>query len=319
MIRNILVPLDGSDFGEQALDWATLVAKRAGARVHLVHVREPLIVADPLFQQTLVDVETQEEAQEYLDALLHRLADPEIRSATRTAVLEGAVGESLRQYALSHHIDLVVMTTHGRGPWAKFWEGSIAETLVRTLPASILLIRANEQVGGSERFGRKSGFRHILMPTPTETPPLDQSGAAWEIARLFGSRVTMLHVRPSGSQEMAAASIGQPTTSAGVPPHRSEPGETPDDSRIQLGERPSEPSVAVDRHVVEHDVPAEAILAEAHRLGCDLIAMETRCRTGLSRLVKGSTADWIVRHASAPVLLHCARSHGEKQAGAASG
>lgn len=319
MIRNILVPLDGSGFGEQALDWATLVAKRAGARMHLVHVREPLIVADPLFQQTLVDVETQEEAQEYLDSLLNRLADPGIRSATRTVVLEGAVGESLRQYALSHQIDLVVMTTHGRGPWAKFWEGSIAETLVRTVPVSILLIRANEQGDGSEHLGRKSGFQHILMPTPTEAPPFEHSGAAWEIARLFGSRVTLLHVRPSGSQEMAAANIGQPNTDEGAPLHRSGSGEPHDDSRIQFGEWASEPSVAVDRHVVEHDVPAEAILAEAERLGCDLIAMETRCRTGLSRLVKGSTADWIVRHASAPVLLHCSRSLGEKQAGTASG
>jgi nucleotide-binding universal stress UspA family protein len=49
--------------------------------------------------------------------------------------------------------------------------------------------------------------------------------------------------------------------------------------------------------------PAEAILAEAGRVGADLIAMATHGRGGLGRLVFGSVSDEVVRHAPCPVLL----------------
>src|SRR5262245_3583517 len=42
MLRNILVPLDGSTFGEQALPLALSIAGRTGAILHLLHVHRPL-------------------------------------------------------------------------------------------------------------------------------------------------------------------------------------------------------------------------------------------------------------------------------------
>ena len=42
MQGSIIVPLDGSSFGEQALPWAFSIARRAEAPVHLVHVHDNL-------------------------------------------------------------------------------------------------------------------------------------------------------------------------------------------------------------------------------------------------------------------------------------
>src|SRR4051812_18790554 len=86
MIRTILVPLDGSAFGEQAVAWAALVAARAGAELHLVHVLEPLIVGDPMMQYTMVDVETPEEARDYVTELLRRHPEAATAKAPVTAV-----------------------------------------------------------------------------------------------------------------------------------------------------------------------------------------------------------------------------------------
>ncbi len=312
MIRNILVPLDGSNFGEQALDCAMMIAKRSAARLHLAHVREPLIVADPLLQHALVDIESPDEARQYLDGLIGRLPDPDLADRAQAVVLEGAVGESLCDYSLRHDIDLVVMTTHGRGPWAKFWEGSIAETLVRTLPASIILIRATDQNPSVESSFSPQGFQHILMPVQTIPPHLDLDDTAWEIARLFRTRVTLLHV-----QNVAAANgrsdANEPTgTEATSERRRVESAESNDAWLEHYREEARSWEVMIELRFAEHVLPAEAILGEAQRMGCDLIAMETRCRSGLSRLVQGSTADWVVRHASAPVLLHCSRHPREK-------
>jgi nucleotide-binding universal stress UspA family protein len=49
--------------------------------------------------------------------------------------------------------------------------------------------------------------------------------------------------------------------------------------------------------------PAEEILAAARESGADLIAMATHGRTGLGRLLFGSVAEAVLRHASVPVFM----------------
>ena len=51
------------------------------------------------------------------------------------------------------------------------------------------------------------------------------------------------------------------------------------------------------------DRPQDAIVAFAAEKGVDLILMTTHGRSGLSRLIFGSVAESIVRHASCPVLI----------------
>lgn len=49
--------------------------------------------------------------------------------------------------------------------------------------------------------------------------------------------------------------------------------------------------------------PDEEILAVARERGADLIAMATHGRTGLGRLLFGSVAEAVLRHATVPVFL----------------
>jgi nucleotide-binding universal stress UspA family protein len=297
-IRNILVPLDGSPFGEAAMDWAAMIASRLSATLHLVHVRTPLIVADPMLQYTVVDIETPDEAREYLVQLIQRLDWTGQKISTALAILEGSVAEALCRYAVEHGIDLVVMTTHGRGPWAKFWEGSVAETLVRTLPVAILLLRATED--DPQPPVPSTGFRHILMPIDQKTHPSGVGGMVLTLARHFGARVTLLHVR------ISAAPSPPSESERGVRQYESVPTEVV--AAIEASQqRAAELGISMGVHVVSHDHPATAILEQAAHLQCDLIAMETRCRTGFARWVSGSTADRILRNATIPVLLHCSR------------
>jgi len=60
----------------------------------------------------------------------------------------------------------------------------------------------------------------------------------------------------------------------------------------------------VETRVVAEEQPALGILREAEAVGADLIAMETHGRHGLSRLLRGSVADKVVRGGVVPVLLH---------------
>jgi nucleotide-binding universal stress UspA family protein len=49
--------------------------------------------------------------------------------------------------------------------------------------------------------------------------------------------------------------------------------------------------------------PAETIAEYAEKNGCDLIVMASHGRSGISRWVRGSTADKILRSACVPVLM----------------
>jgi nucleotide-binding universal stress UspA family protein len=68
-------------------------------------------------------------------------------------------------------------------------------------------------------------------------------------------------------------------------------------NRIQ----PPEAGISLE-HRLGYGEPGSTILAVAEEIGADLIVMGTHGRTGLRRLLMGSVAEHVVRHASCPVL-----------------
>lgn len=65
----------------------------------------------------------------------------------------------------------------------------------------------------------------------------------------------------------------------------------------------SEGQVQVSIDAIEGDDVASTIVGYAKDHGCDLIVISTHGRGGLSRLVFGSVAENVVRHAPCPVLV----------------
>ena len=55
-----------------------------------------------------------------------------------------APAREIVSYAASAHIDLIVMGTHGRGPVAHLFMGSVAERVVRTASCPVLIVRHPE-------------------------------------------------------------------------------------------------------------------------------------------------------------------------------
>jgi len=77
MYHSLLVPLDGSALGEQALPFALSIARRAGATVNRVRVHVPYAFMSPdgvtpwSYQW---DTEIMEHERAYLDGITKRLA-----------------------------------------------------------------------------------------------------------------------------------------------------------------------------------------------------------------------------------------------------
>ncbi|HEY3298468.1 MAG TPA: universal stress protein [Armatimonadota bacterium] len=146
MYSNILVPLDGSKFAEDALAHATGLAKVFASRITVIFVIEPL----PAFPQPatlgIVMVMPQnmeqeiKQAEEYLACITNDLKKAGVEA--RLVVTEGDPAAEICDYGKENEMDLIVMSTHGRSGIRRWVYGSVAERVLREAHSPILLVRS---------------------------------------------------------------------------------------------------------------------------------------------------------------------------------
>lgn len=297
----LLVPLDGSPTSEHALPAALTIARRTGALVRLA------------FVQITPPVNTA--AATYLDDLVHRLAllpdaprlevrllsdtepHPRHDSPGVVASPRRQVAHALAAAARDPGVELVVMTTHGRSGLSRFWLGSVTEHLVHHAPEPILLIRPP---AGPPDLTQTPSFQHILVPLDGSTVAEQMLERAVAFGRPFGAHYTLLNlIDRTGLEEAMALSamvIDQHELDA--------ENERASQYLVQLAEPLRARGLVVVTEVRFGGPVAVVLLDYAHAQHVDLIALKTHGRSGLARLVMGSTADKIVRGADMPILLH---------------
>jgi nucleotide-binding universal stress UspA family protein len=313
MFRSILVPLDGSSFGEQALPLALSIARLSGAplRIMLVHqlfstYYTGLPVSEAVEERLLQHEKAlRQEERAYLEKVASRLREA---SPVKVSILfeEGYVAARIMLYAVEGKVDLVIMTTHARGALGRFWLGSTADELVRELPMPILLVHPKDQPAD---FKQPITFRNVLVPLDG-TPEAEQMlEPAISMAKLFGADITLLRVvRPLLATSVP---VGMGTFS-NVAIRMAE-----DLDRLQkqlaqealaylekVAQKLRADNLIVNTRIALADQPGVGVLAEAQQAGSDLIALETHGRRGLTRLLLGSVADKVLRGSTVPVLVH---------------
>ena len=139
--RRIMLPVDFSEYGRRAAQYAAWFARFSKAAVHLVHVvANP---ADPLYEpEEEAHWVLVEHAQRTATAMLEELATTWLPGLPHE--IHVAVGDPYEKIiALARQIkpDLIVMSTHGRGAVAHLAIGSVAEKIVRHAPCPVLVVR----------------------------------------------------------------------------------------------------------------------------------------------------------------------------------
>jgi nucleotide-binding universal stress UspA family protein len=139
----ILVPLDGSPLAEQALHHAAGLARLLDAEILLVWALSPALHAryrnDKLTLSHADFVEV-EDAWHYLSNAADGPRSNGLRASVR--VLVGPPSATIADAARAEGIDLIVMTTHGRGGLSRYVLGSVADGLVQRASMPIILIRS---------------------------------------------------------------------------------------------------------------------------------------------------------------------------------
>ncbi|HLF76481.1 MAG TPA: universal stress protein [Dehalococcoidia bacterium] len=140
--QSILVPLDGSDLAEAALVKAQAFAAAYGSTIHLVRAVPIPAIADgypgeAAYIPSLMD-QMVEGAQEYLKQVASRLTGVK---EVKTDVAIGTAPMVLEDYSRANNVDLVVMTTHGRGGILRTALGSVTDRLLAGGVAPVLVVR----------------------------------------------------------------------------------------------------------------------------------------------------------------------------------
>jgi len=306
MYRLIHVPHDGSAFAEQALPLAVNLAQRDRAALQIVRVYEPIegeyLHRAGTYGSTL-DRELMDNARDELKAAVTSLAD-KTGFAADFALIKGSVAEMISRHASASKADLLVMTTQARGPLGRLWFGSVADALIRQAPIPILLVRPTE---GAPDFAPQPLIRRVLIPLDGSRlaeealePALSLCGADGDFTLLrVIPAVTPVAYEPTTGRMSGLRSSALQQLQELKRQQEAEANEYLEETAKRLRSR----SLNVQTQLATYEQPAVAILEAAARHSVDAIAMTTRGRSGIKRMLLGSVADKVIRGANNPILI----------------
>jgi nucleotide-binding universal stress UspA family protein len=247
--------------------------------------------------------ERQQSAQKaYLDATATRLLSAGA-PAVKTAVLDGDIPEMIRHQVESVGADLVVMSTHGHGPFTRFWLGSVADALMRNLPGPLLLVRPGE---AAPDLTTAPSLHRILLPldgSPLSEKMVEPAG---RLAQLVGAEVTLLRTikpLPPPPAAVAGQTFGHMIDGL-IAQNETMQEKLRNEAHTYLqgvAATLQASGVTVHTLVEAAESPSAAILRHAD--DTDLVALATHGYGGLKRMFLGSVADKVIRGAHLPVMV----------------
>jgi nucleotide-binding universal stress UspA family protein len=294
-ITRIVVAIDFSPEADLALDHAVAIAARHGAALTIVYAdanhggdAAGLTIGGARIAELAelaAEIATEERAE-----LERRVAAAAAAGIDTDGVIrQGAPDEVIAGVADDLGAELTVIGTHGRTGVKRFFLGSVAERLIKRTPQSSLVVRGAPVAGGA--------FRRVLVAT-------DFSDAA-----LAALRIAITLAAPDATFDVIHA------------------WQYPIGTWGRLAERMPAFGAIRDAIVSGAQAQADALAARAATFGRaiqveliqgaaaatiheraeagrhDLIAVGTHGHQGVRRVLVGSVAEAVVRHAGASVVV----------------
>lgn len=144
MFQRILIPTDGSDITQKAVDTALKLAKHHGAKLFAISVKEP-------FPYSAVSEMQPTPPQEYFDAQ-ERIAQERLSQVLVAAQAQGVEAqahsvealhawEAIIEHARQVDADLLVMGSHGRRGFQALLLGSETQKVLTHCDFPVLVVR----------------------------------------------------------------------------------------------------------------------------------------------------------------------------------
>jgi nucleotide-binding universal stress UspA family protein len=296
--RRILLPLDGSPLAEQALAYGAELAA-AGAELLLLRViPEPKAIRDRFGEVSATADEvlrrSRQNAIEELIEAVERVRALTLEPSVCVVVAVGDPAEQIMRVAETRRIDLILMTSHGRGAIGRLAFGSVADRVARSSPVPVLVTRPRDADTASV------GIRRLVVPLDGSELSRQALPAAVALAQQFGlplRLVSVLDLWSASSPALAyGAAFGQELYDDLMHDAEALQSRMLEDAAAPL--RASGLSVEA---TLLHGPVAQAIMV-ATAPG-DVIVMTSHGTSGVTRWLLGSVAEKLVREGPVPVML----------------
>ena len=298
MFKRILVPLDGSPLAETALAPATTLAQRFSAELLLV--RTILVHAFPGVDTGSAQLEAMREAHAYLEQVSRRVKATGV--VVETAIPYDTPATGISDQAAFRHVDLIVMSTHGRKWVDALLHPSVTMQVLEHTSAPILAWKHAET---ADEYVDTPELPYFLIdPTAPIVVPLDGSllsesalPIAEGLSKSFGNPLMVVSVaeRPY----IHAGPFDYPAIVANADQAVIE------QTQSYLKRKRQEIAGRGLRVEIESAIgtPAMSIEDCAQRHNAGLVVMASHGRGGLGRWLIGSVAQQVLRDTETPVLL----------------
>jgi nucleotide-binding universal stress UspA family protein len=282
MFKKILVPLDGSQLSQRALEPALALGRQTGAELLLMRVP----TADTL-SFAVSEARQRELAQDafvYLDTIRSSNEQPQLN--IRTQVPGGDVASAIVDVARTEQADLIIMSTHGYSGLTRWVLGSVTEKVLRSAPCPVMAIRA-------ARLPQR-----ILIAL--DGSPLSERALApgLDLAQSLQAEVTLLRCAP-----FIAMDEKLDEHERGLSRRMQQDLVEEAEQYVRARSDEAGRSGVMINPTVRIGSPADAILEYVETYGVDLIAMATHGRTGLKRWVYGSVTAKVLRSVNCSMLV----------------
>ena len=293
-LKNILVPLDGSQLAETVLPLASMLAKLSHARLILFHVIEQNPPDRVHGEHHLTD---QGEASAYLEKVTQSLP-PEITVDHHVHYMaEKDVASSIVDHSKELSVDLVVMCAHGQSGLQARIFGNIAQQVLNLGEVPVLL-------QSPENEGRIEESKCQCILVPLDGDPAHEAGLdmAVELSRICQAKihlVMVIHELSTLPGEQAASAIWLPNAAAALLELDCEEAEL---YLVELMGKLLDQNISVTGEVQRGD-PARQITRAARDVKADMIVLGTHSKTAMDAFWSGSVTPKIATQTHLPLLL----------------
>ena len=264
-LNKILVPLDGSQLAEMALPIAMSLARNSQASLCLVTVAggKPGDLVNGDSALYLEDVSSSL-VKSGFDSCFH--------------VGTGSAAHSIVRIAEGESVDLIVMTTRGRSGIIRGILGSVTDTVISDTSVPVYVVRS-DNASGAKNGVHDSGVIVALDGSDLAETALEEAitMAQSALTPIYLLRVVDTHA-DSEVRDIAGAYLDRVST--------------------KLAKRKI---LAIPELIFGS--PGDSIIRTMNRHPGSVVVMTTRGAGGLTRWVRGSVADWLIRRAPGPVVV----------------
>jgi nucleotide-binding universal stress UspA family protein len=285
--KNILVATDFSSSARRAGEAAVAWAERLGATVSWAHGVEHLSASTPPSASPLISSyveKARQHGEEQLSAALEMARGRGLKGEGR--VVDAPAARGVVELARQLDADCIFVGSRGHNVLRSLVLGSVAERIVRDAHCSVMVVRGETS---PEAPGTV-----VLGDDLSETSEAARVEAI-ALARALQARLDVVH----------APDLGIPYfTSLGLTP----PDRIFEDLRSEASERMAElmseaPAGVEVGQVIARDTAAHAICERAKQVAAGLVVVGSRSPSDIERVLLGSVADRVVRHAPCSVLV----------------